>query len=120
MIMRDETPADADAITAVTAAAFRDHPFSHQTEPFIIRELRRAGSLALSLVAESDGRVVGHVAFSPVAMSDGTPGWYGLGPGSVLPEYQRRGIGSALINTGLERLRAGGARGCAQSRHCRA
>ena len=113
MIIRDETPADADAITAITAAALRDHPYSRQTEPFIIRELRRAGALTLSLVAEIDGRVVGQVAVSPVAMSDGTPDWYGLGPVSVLPEYQRRGIGSALINAGLERLRAVGARGCA-------
>jgi putative acetyltransferase len=45
-------------------------------------------------------------------MSDGTADWYGLGPVSVLPQYQRQGIGSALIEAGLSRLQALGARGC--------
>jgi putative acetyltransferase len=76
-------------------------PISNQTEQFIIKALRAAGALTLSLVADIDGRVVGHVAFSPVLMSDGTTGWYGLGPVSVLPEYQKQGIGKALINEGL-------------------
>ena len=56
--------------------------------------------------------MVGHIAFSPVTMSDGTPGWYGLGPVSVLPEYQRQGIGGALIQEGLSLLKGLGARGC--------
>jgi putative acetyltransferase len=68
--------------------------------------------LTVSLVAEMDGRVVGHIAFSPVVMSDGSPGWYGLGPVSVLPEYQAQGIGGALIQEGLSRLKGLGARGC--------
>jgi putative acetyltransferase len=66
----------------------------------------------VSLVAEADGRVVGHIAFSPVTISDGSSNWYGLGPVSVLPEYQRRGIGSALIQEGISRLKDLGARGC--------
>ena len=66
----------------------------------------------MSLVAEVDGRVVGHIAFSPVAMSDGTNHWYGLGPVSVLPQCQRRGIGKALIQEGLARLKELGAKGC--------
>lgn len=53
------------------------------------------------LSLKMDGRVVGHIAISPVALSDGTRDWYGLGPVSVLPELQRRGIGKALINEGL-------------------
>ena len=57
--------------------------------------LRAAEALTVSLVAELDGRVIGHIAFSPVAISDGTQDWYGLGPVSVLPEYQRQGIGEA-------------------------
>ncbi|MEJ2568596.1 MAG: N-acetyltransferase, partial [candidate division WOR-3 bacterium] len=73
---------------------------------------RKAEALTLSLVAEIDGRVVGHIAFSPVTISDGTPDWYGLGPVSVLPEYQRKGIGKALINEGLSRLKDMKARGC--------
>lgn len=74
--------------------------------------MRAAKALTISLVAEVDGRIVGHIAFSPVTLSDGTPGWYGLGPVSVLPEFQRRGLGKALIREGLARLRALQARGC--------
>jgi putative acetyltransferase len=56
--------------------------------------------------------MVGHIAFSPVTISDGSSNWYGLGPVSVLPEYQRRGIGGALIREGISRLKSLGARGC--------
>jgi putative acetyltransferase len=59
-----------------------------------------------------DGRVIGHIAFSPVTISDGTRNWYGLGPVSVLPAYQRQGIGKALIREGLSRLKDMKARGC--------
>ena len=82
-------------------------------EHFIINSLRAAHALTVSLVAETDGQVVGHIAFSPVTISDGATGWYGLGPVSVLPEYQQQGIGTSLINTGLSRLKALGGRGCA-------
>lgn len=64
------------------------------------------------LVAEIDGRLVGHIAFSAVAISDGSHGWFGLGPVAVVPEMQKRGIGSALINAGLALLRKAGANGC--------
>lgn len=113
MNIREEKESDIGAITQVTIAAFRDHPFSRQTEHFIIQALRKAGALTLSLVAEIEGRIVGHAAFSPVTMSDGTPGWYGLGPISVLPARQREGIGNALMAEGLSRLKALGAQGCA-------
>lgn len=112
MIIRDESPADIDAITEVTEAAFRTLSVSEQTEHFIIAALRASGGLAISLVAEIDGRVTGHIAFSPVTISDGTAGWYGLGPVSVLPEQQGRGIGRSLVEEGLSRLRKMGARGC--------
>ncbi len=112
IVIRDETAADAGAIAEVTVAAFRTLEISQHTEQFIIAALRRAGALTLSLVAEMDGLVVGHIAFSPIALSDGTRDWYGLGPVSVLPAHQRRGIGRALIEEGLSRLRAMKARGC--------
>lgn len=112
VMIRDERDSDWDAITHVTAAAFRDCQYSGQTEPFIVKALRKAGVMTISLVAEMDGRVVGHVAFSPVAISDGSAGWYGVGPISVLPELQRRGIGKKLMNEGLRRLKAMGAGGC--------
>jgi putative acetyltransferase len=110
--IRDEKPLDVESITHVTIAAFKDHPISHQTEHFIVAALRVAGALSLSLVAEVGGEVVGHAAFSPIAISDGSQGWYGVGPVSVLPELQRKGIGSALMREGLSRLKVSGAKGC--------
>ncbi|MFQ3787114.1 GNAT family N-acetyltransferase [Halomonas sp. A29] len=112
IIIRDETVADIDAIHDVTVAAFQTMEHSSHTEQFIVAELRKAGSLTVSLVAEWNGQIVGHIAFSPVAVSDGSPGWYGLGPVSVLPECQRQGIGRALVEEGLACLRDLGAQGC--------
>ena len=112
VVIRSETEADVSAIREVTVAAFRTLEISHHTEQFIIEALRAANALTVSLVAEMDGRVVGHIAFSPVTISDGTPNWYGLGPVSVLPAYQRQGIGKALIREGLSRLKDMNAQGC--------
>ena len=112
IVIRDETDGDVGAITEVTIAAFKTLEISNHTEQFIIEALRAAAALTVSLVAEADGRVVGHVAFSPVTISDGTRNWYGLGPVSVLPEYQRKGIGKALIEEGLSRLKKLNAQGC--------
>ena len=112
IVIREETKADIGVITEVTVAAFETMEISNHTEQFIIEALRSARALTISLVAELDGRVVGHIAFSPVAISDGTKDWYGLGPVSVLPEYQRRGIGTALIQEGLRRLKKLSAKGC--------
>jgi putative acetyltransferase len=112
VLIRSETDADVSAITEVTVAAFKTLAISNHTEQFIIAALRAAKALTVSLVAEVDGRVVGHIAFSPVTISDGSPNWYGLGPVSVLPEYQRQGIGKALIQEGLSRLKDMNAQGC--------
>ena len=111
-LIRNETNADAIAITKVTIAAFKTLDISNHTEQFIIEALRTAGALTISLIAEIDGRVIGHIAFSPLMISDDTQNWYGLGPVSVLPEYQRQGIGKALIEEGLLRLKNMGAQGC--------
>jgi putative acetyltransferase len=80
MIIRAEQHTDIDAITRVTIEAFRDHPFSRQTEHFIAIALRKTRTLRVSLVAEVDWWVGGHIEFSPVAISDGTPDWCGVGP----------------------------------------
>lgn len=113
MILREETTTDIDAITEVTIAAFKNLPVSNHTEQFIISALRDANALTISLVADIDGRVVGHIAFSPVIISDGTKDWYGLGPISVLSEYQKQGIGKSLIKKGLSLLKNMGGQGCA-------
>ena len=112
VVIRSETDADVRAITEVTVAAFKTLEISNNTEQFIIAALRAAGALTLSLVAEVEGRVIGHIAFSPVTISDGTRNWYGLGPVSVLPAYQRQGVGKALIREGLSRLKDMNAQGC--------
>jgi putative acetyltransferase len=110
--LRPEAPADIAVIRDITVAAFATLEISGHTEQFIVAALRAAQALTVSLVAEVDGRVVGHIAFSPVTISDGTANWYGLGPISVLPELQRQGIGKALMAEGLARLKALGAGGC--------
>lgn len=112
ILIRDETSGDVEEITEVTVAAFATLDVSNQTEQFIIKALRAAGALTLSLVAELDGQIVGHIAFSPIIITDGTRGWYGLGPVSVLLEHQRQGIGKSLIHEGLLRLKLLGATGC--------
>lgn len=111
-MIRPENPADRAAIHFVTREAFRDRPYSSQTEHLIVDRLRDVGALSLSLVAEVQGEVVGHIAFSPVEFSDGSRGWFGLGPVSVLPSFQGQGIGGALIRRGLEILRGQAAAGC--------
>ncbi len=88
IVIRSETDADVNAITEVTVAAFKTLKISHHTEQFIIAALRAAKALTISLVG------------------------YGLGPVSVLPEYQRQGIGKALIQEGLSRLKEMNAQGC--------
>jgi len=110
--IRSETDADIGTITKVTMAAFKTLEISNHTEQFIIEALRVAKALTISLVAEVNGRVVGHIAFSPVTISDGTRNWFGLGPVSVLPEHQRKGVGNALIKEGLSRLKNMNAQGC--------
>lgn len=113
MLIRSETPEDILAISEVTIAAFADLRISRHTEQFIIHALRSANVLTVSLVAEVDGKIVGHIAFSPVKITDGSRGWYGLGPVSVLLERQRQGIGTALILRGLSMLKEMGGQGCA-------
>lgn len=111
-VIRQELPSDVAAIHSVTVAAFLNAPHTAHTEQFIVAALRNAGASSISLVAERAGEVVGHVAVSPVSISDGSAGWYGLGPISVKPELQRKGIGSLLMQAALGLLRERGAAGC--------
>ncbi|WP_368564161.1 GNAT family N-acetyltransferase [Pseudoxanthomonas sp. UTMC 1351] len=111
MWIRTETQADHAAIDGLLGAAFAQTPGGGQVERRIVDALRKEDALTLSLVADIDGRIAGHVAFSPVVIGDTVHGWYELGPLAVAPGDQKRGIGSALILAGiaeLERLRAQG------------
>ncbi|MGA9575046.1 MAG: N-acetyltransferase, partial [Lysobacterales bacterium] len=112
VLIRDEKSTDFEVISDVTIAAFETMEISNHTEQFIIEALRSAKALTVSLVAEAGGIIVGHIAFSPVTMSDGTKDWYGLGPVSVHPDFQRKGIGKVLIQEGLSRLKNLKAKGC--------
>jgi putative acetyltransferase len=112
MTIRPETPNDFKAIENIHIAAFANHPYSKQTEHLIVNALRADHALTVSLVAEIDGKVVGHIAFSPIKINGQDCPWFILGPVGVLPEHQRRGIGKALIREGLEAIRKLGAEGC--------
>lgn len=111
-ILRDERPADAPAIRRVIQAAFATLTVGVRTEHRIVDALRDAGALSFSLVAESQGDIVGHVALSPVVIDDDAHGWYGLGPVSVSPERQRMGIGRSLIRAVLRQAEDAGGNGC--------
>ncbi len=109
--LRAETAEDVEAIAALTARAFAGHPYSDGSEVAIVERLRAQGGLVLSLVAAVDGRIAGHAAFSPAGNAQ-APGYFALGPISVEPALQRRGIGCLLIESGFRALRERGAAGC--------
>ncbi len=112
MTISKERPQDIEAISRLTEAAFRNEEYSSHTEHFIVNALRRTGQLSISLVAAEHDEILGHVAISPVSISSGVTGWYGLGPISVRPDRQGKGIGSALMWAALQQLRQQGAAGC--------
>jgi putative acetyltransferase len=103
-------PADADAIDAVIRTSFARTDFGHQGEAELVRMIDADGDTLVSLVAESDGVIVGHMLFSRMdVVADGAAlSGAGLAPVSVAPEWQGQGIGDALIRAGLEALRRQG------------
>ena len=110
--IRAETADDIQAIHDLTAAAFLDAPHTAHTEHFIVDALRNAGVLTISLIAECGDKLIGHVALSPVCISDAADHWYGLGPISVLPSEQGHGVGSQLMYAAIAALEKIGAHGC--------
>jgi putative acetyltransferase len=108
-VIREEVPADAPATHRLNATAFET-----DAEAKLVDALRAAGALTLSLVAEANGEIVGHIAFSPVVVDSATRTSHGVGlaPMAVAPAYQRQGIGGKLIDEGLRRLRDAGHRFC--------
>ena len=111
--VRPEREGDETGIAWVITSAFAAAGHSQGNEAEIVRRLRAGRELEASYVAATPaGEIVGHVAFSPVLVDGRDCGWYGLGPLAVLPEWQRRGIGAALVEAGLERLRRIDAAGC--------
>ncbi len=100
--IRAETPADLDVIRAVNRIAF-----DSDEEPMLVDGLRDGGHVLVSLVAEIDEEVVGHILFTalPIEIGDDTLHAAALAPMAVRPEYQNQGIGSALVMAGLGRCR---------------
>lgn len=103
--IREESPDDIEAI-----AALNRHAFAGESEADLVNKLRAARVLTLSLVAVDGDQVVGHIAFSPVTVECETRkiGAIGLGPMAVTPQRQREGIGSQLVEAGLEALKKTG------------
>jgi putative acetyltransferase len=105
VLIRPEKHKDIAAIRNVNEQAF-----GSPAEADLVDALRRNGKATLSLVAEDDGQVVGHILFSPVTIESGDARLVGVGlaPMAVLPELQNRGIGSLLVRHGLEACRQSG------------
>jgi putative acetyltransferase len=112
ILIRPERPEDADDIDTVVSAAFgpaKGSPQEAAAEVRLVRALRRDSALALSLVAEQSGLIVGHVAFVRVEIEpDPRLRIWGLAPLAVAPDWQSQGIGGALIRDGLENARRAG------------
>lgn len=101
--IRLEQPEDADVIRQILVAAF-----GREAEARLVERLRASGSMVRALVAEEGGRLLGHVAFSRIAIGEKSVTALALAPLAVMPAFQRLGIGSALVSAGLEQLRLGG------------
>ena len=101
--IRAESPADAAGIHAVNEQAF-----GQPMEANLVETLRKTCDTAVSLVAEDDGLIVGHILFTPVVVETGSGPVAGMGlaPMAVLPDRQRQGIGSGLVAAGVEMLRS--------------
>lgn len=104
-MIRETTPADVPAIAALVTEAF-----GKSAEAQLVDRLRASDRLCCELVAEEDGVIVGHVAFSPVRIGEdwGEGRWWGLAPLAVTPALQKTGIGTALTRAGLEAARRAG------------
>lgn len=98
-----EVPGEAARIRAVHEAAFPLDDAGHSAEADIVDALRADGALTVSIVANEDTEILGHVAASPVRVAD-TSGWFGIGPVAVVPGRQGEGIGEQLMRAAVEAL----------------
>jgi putative acetyltransferase len=110
--IRSETPQDAAAIAAIIRQAFAATEYGYSGEAELVERLRAMKGLALSMVAEDKGEILGHIAFSPAQVNGKAGSWYQLAPVSVRPDFRCQGIGSALIRAGINGLEGLGASAC--------
>ena len=115
MNIRNERTCDISDIETLTYQAFENHPHhepgAKPTEHLIVERLRNQHALTLSLVAEDETGIIGHIAFSAVMINGEPCNWFGLGPVSVQPNRQNEGIGKALINQAMAIMQQQGASG---------
>ena len=104
LLLRTERPADYSAVEQLVKEAFTNDPHGDHTEHLLVARLRKSEAFvpALSIVAEQEGKLVGHILFTKIMINNseyGSPS-LALAPVSVLPDFQRRGIGGKLIEHG--------------------
>lgn len=113
LILRTETSNDINAINNVIVSAFSNSSHGLQNEDKLVAQLRADNALALSVVAEVNDQIVGHIAFSKITMTDqNLENWYILAPLSVAPEFQKQSLGKQLLKSGLAGIKKKGAKGC--------
>jgi predicted N-acetyltransferase YhbS len=109
IIIRQETPDETQWVVELTERAFKTLPLSEGKEGMLVNELRKSNNFIpeLSLVAELDGKVVGHILFTPIIIDNGEQQFQSLvlAPVSVLPEFHNKGIGSQLILAGHQKAK---------------
>lgn len=109
IILSTEKPEDYEEVINLTDLAFKDMPFSNHKEGELVRKLRLCPNFVeeLSIVAKLDGKIIGHILFTKLYIKDVEKSYetLELAPVSVLPEYQRKGIGSKLVNEGLKKAK---------------
>ncbi|MEZ4885384.1 MAG: N-acetyltransferase [Chitinophagales bacterium] len=109
ILIRQENPADYQAVFEVVEAAFRNEVISDQTEQFLVERLRKSDAFVpeLSIVAELDGEIVGHILLTKIKITNEVESFdsLALAPVSVVPNFQNKGIGGQLIREAHQRAK---------------
>jgi len=112
LTIRDENSKDYQQVELITDAAFQGKPYSAGNEATIPQKLRDLNALTFALVAEYKGDIVAHIAISTVQINGKNNSVFAIGPLSVSPKFQGKGIGSKLVKIALNRLQKSGAICC--------
>lgn len=112
MLIRPEKESDIPTIANLLKQAFFQQPFSNNDEYLLVDRLRKQNGLTVSYVAVIDNEIIGYIAFSPVTIDGKQCNLLGLAPVAVMPNYQNKGVGTALINYSLTEIKNMGFDGC--------
>lgn len=109
VVIRQEEPADYPTVFNLIEAAFQNEPMSDHREQFLVDRLRKSLAFVpeLSLIAEHEGKIIGHILLTKISIQNGEESYesLALAPVSVLPQYQRQGVGRKLINEAHRRAK---------------